>query len=110
MIKRLIRLPVFCLILVFEHPHIGIISALGNIMLLYGLNYGTSRLMRMGAVAEAAVFGHLEYFREISAYLTWLHVEGAKPLYSGRVDSPSPLRHFQHFAERGGVHPGIMRL
>ena len=55
-------------------------------MVVEGFQHGTSRFMGVGAVAEAAVAGVVEYLLEIACQLGWLYVERAETLYSRGVN------------------------
>ena len=50
------RLAVLAFFLVFKHTQVRGVTALGYVMLLDGLAYGASGLVRMRAVTEAAIF------------------------------------------------------
>ena len=58
-------------------------------MFLERLEYGTARLMGMGAVGEAAVFREPEDLGEIAGNLLGLHVEGAEALNPRGIDEPT---------------------
>jgi len=55
-------------------------------MILYSLEHGAAGFVSMCAVREAALLGKLKDFAEVAGYLLRLHVEGAEPLDTGRVD------------------------
>ena len=74
------------LVLVVEHGEVRLVAALGDVMLLDGLQHGTAGFMGMGAVAEAAVLRVTEDFAEVAGQLLTLHVERAEALDARRVD------------------------
>ena len=82
----LVGLAVFVLVLVVEHGEVGLVAALGDVVVFYGFEYGTAWLMGMGAVGEAALLGEFEDFLEIAGQLLPFHIEGAEALDAGSVD------------------------
>ena len=77
-----------------EHSEVGVIALRADVSTVDGGLYRAARLVGVGAVREAALLGILKDFAEVAGYLLWLHVEGAEPLDTGRVD------------EEGGVMGG----
>ena len=79
-------------------------------MLLNGLEHGTARLMGVGAVAETAVLGEMEYLLEITCQFLALDVERAETLDARGVDEITTGGKSKHLTERGCVHTRIMRV
>ena len=77
----------------FQDGEIGGITALRDIMLFDGRNYGASRFACMLAVAVSAISGETENLREEMSHLFRLEVDCAKTSDPGYVDnSPPPGR------------------
>lgn len=79
-------------------------------MVFYRLAHGAAGLVRVGAVAKAAIGRETEYLTEIMAYLLRLHVEGAEAFDARRVDDPAASGQPQHLAEGGGVGARVVRI
>ena len=75
----LVGLPVFALLLVVEHGEVGLVAALGYVVVLHGLADGAPRLVGMRAVVETAVLGEVEDLAEIARQLLAPDVEGRRP-------------------------------
>ena len=99
---------VFFFVLVVEHAEIRLVSAFRYVVLFHGAEHGTPWLMAVGAVAETAVVREVEYLLEIACQFFRLDVECSEPLYSRRVNDISAARQFEHLAESGGVHAGVV--
>ena len=74
-----------------------------------GLEYGTARLMGMGAVGETTVFGEAEDLTEIAGDLLGFHVKGAKALDARGVDDPTTAQR-NHLREGSGVLTCVVRI
>ena len=83
---KLIRLPIFLFVLVFQHAEVGGIAALADEVLLHGFEHGTAWLVGVGAVAILAMGRGVEDLGEVVADLLYLHVEGAKALDAWSID------------------------
>ena len=84
--RDLIGLAVFVFVLVVEHGEVGLVAALGDVVVFYGFDYGTAGFVGVGAVGEAALLGELEDFLEIAGQLFAFHIEGSEALYSRSID------------------------
>jgi hypothetical protein len=92
-----ISFSIFAIILVVEHRKVRLITALGNKMIIDGLQNGTSRFMGMGAVRKTALLGIFEYLTEIAGQFLAFHIEGTEALDAWGVDEvgitpPRPSR------------------
>ena len=105
----LVRFAIFAAVLVAEHAEVALITALGDIVILEGLQHGTTRLMGMGAVGEAAVLGETEYLTEIAGKLLGLHIERAEALDARCVDEPAAADG-DHLGEGGGMLARIVGI
>ena len=106
----LVGLPVFALLLVVEHGEVGLVAALGYVVVLHGLADGAPRLVGMRAVVEAAVLGEVEDLAEIARQLLTPDVEGAEALDARCVDEVAAAGQREHLAESGGVHARVVGL
>ena len=77
---------IFGVVFVGEDGEVALIARRGYQMIFYGLQHGTSGLVGVGAVGEAAVLGEVEDFLEIARQLFFLYVEGSEAAYSRCVD------------------------
>ena len=78
--RSLIGLAIFVFVFVVEHREVRLITTLGDIMLFHRFQDGTTWLVGVGTVGEAALFGELKNFLEITRQFLALHIEGAKAL------------------------------
>ena len=106
----LVGLPVFALLLVVEHGEVGLVAALGYVVVLHGLADGAPRLVGMRAVVETAVLGEVEDLAEIARQLLAPDVEGAEALDARCVDEVAAAGQREHLAESGGVHARVVGL
>ena len=106
----LVGLPVFALLLVVEHGEVGLVAALGYVVVLHGLADGAPRLVGMRAVVETAVLGEVEDLAEIARQLLAPDVEGAETLDARRVDEVAAAGQREHLAESGGMHARVVGL
>ena len=114
-------LPVFFFIFVFHHGEVGLIAALGDVVVFEGLEDGAAGFVGVGAVGETAVFREAEDLGEVAGEFLGGHVEGAEAFDSRSVDEPpfdrlrdrprlvslpnhrNRIRNPYHFTEGGGV-------
>ena len=82
----LVGFAIFVFVLVVEHGEVRLVTALGDVVVFYGLQDGTAGFVCVCAVGKAALTGELENFAEIAGKLFTLHVEGAKALDAWGVD------------------------
>ena len=88
---NLISRAVFGLVLVAQHIQIRLVARRRQAVLLKRLQHGAARLVRMGAVAKAAVGRELEYVTEIMRQLLRLNIKRAEALYPRNVDERSAV-------------------
>ena len=73
-----VGLPVFFFIFVFHHGEVGLIAALGDVVVFEGLEDGAAGFVGVGAVGETAVFREAEDLGEVAGEFLGGHVEGAE--------------------------------
>ena len=108
--KTLECLAVFALILILEHAEIGLITALGDVIVFQSFQYSTAGLVGVGTVGEAAVFGEMEDFFEITCQFLGFHVEATKTLDARSINEPAPFLQRDHLRKGGGVLAGIVGI
>ena len=84
--RSLIGLAVFVFVLVVEHGEVGLVAALGNVVVFDGLQDGTAWFVGMGTIREATLLGELEDFLEIAGQFLAFHIEGAKAFDAWSID------------------------
>ena len=108
-------LPVFFFIFIFHHGEVGLIAALGDVVVFEGLEDGTAGFVGVGAVGETAVFRETEDLGEVAGEFLGGHVEGAEAFDTRSVYCPSLGKlgnraQRDHFTEGGGVLTEVMGI
>ena len=84
----LIGFAIFVFVLVVQHREVRLVATLCDIVAFDGFQYGTARLVSVGAVRETTLLGEFKNLLEIAGQLLTLHIEGAKALDAWGVDEP----------------------
>ena len=89
---------------VFADREVALVAALGYEVLVEGLEYGTTWLVGVRAVAETALFRDAENLREVVRNFVKLHIYHTETFDAWGVDEVRFFVDGIHLAEGGGVH------
>ena len=93
---------------VFADREVALVAALGDEVLVEGFEDGATWLVCVRAVAETALFGDAENFREVVRNLVEFHIYHTETFDARGVDEIRLFVDGIHLAEGGGVHTFVV--
>ena len=100
---------IFSFILIFHHGEVGLIAALGDVVIFYSFEDCATWFVGVGAVGEAAVFREAEYLGKVTSEFLGFHVESAKAFDARRINQP-PAPYRNHFTKGCRVLPEVVSV